>query len=262
MTLSAKAPTGTVASSSRRALARSRLLLRAPRHALWLLSQQLAAWRERSDLAVTLERVRPFTMVPERALVELARQARLTLTEEVPGAFVECGVWRGGSAFLVADLLRRAGVDGRRVWLFDSFEGHRPPEEIDGPAALEYARNTESPEYFDNCRVPEEDVTRSAEALGLASYTEIVKGWFEESLPATRERIGPIALLRIDCDWHSSVRTCLDQLYDQVSEGGFVIFDDYYAYDGCTIAVHEFLAERRLPHRLLSDGGVAYFRKR
>jgi hypothetical protein len=105
------------------------------------------------------------------------------------------------------------------------------------------------------------DVRLSAERLGLGPYVEIVKGWFDESLPVARERIGPVALLRIDCDWHSSVRTCLDELYDLVSEGGLIIFDDYYGWDGCTIAVHEFLAERKLPHAITGDGMTAYFRK-
>src|SRR5262249_25133643 len=70
-----------------------------------------------------------------------------------------------------------------------------------------------------------------------------------------RARIGPIALLHLDCDWHASVRCCLDHLYDQVVDGGFVVLDDYYGYDGCAIAVHEFLGERHLAHRIESVVG-------
>src|SRR5207249_9633924 len=104
-------------------------------------------------------------------------------------------------------------------------------------------------------------VQRSAKLLGLESRTELVKGWFDTTLPHVRDRTGTIALLRIDCDWHASVRTCLDNLYDQVADGGFVIFDDYFSYDGCAVAVHEFLGERRSSNRLHTEGGVAYFRK-
>jgi len=207
------------------------------------------------DFAATLEKVRPFTMVPTEALVDLARQVQAVLTCGIPGDFVECGVWRGGAAFLMADLLRQAGVRDRKVWLFDSFEGLPPPEEIDGPAATEYVKNTDGPWYFDNCRVSLEEVQRTARGLGLASYTELVKGWFNQTLPAYRQRIGPIAILRIDCDWYASVRCCLDNLFDQVVDGGFVIFDDYYTFEGCAIAVHEFLGERRLSHRLESVVG-------
>ena len=88
-----------------------------------------------------------------------------------------------------------------------------------------------------------EEVLRIATELGLASYTEFVKGWFDQTLPTNRDRIGPIALLRIDCDWYSSVMCCLDNLYDQVADRGFVVLDDYYTWDGCAIAVHEFLGQ-------------------
>ena len=71
-----------------------------------------------------LARVRPYTMVPDEALVDLAEQVRCVLAERVPGNFVECGVWRGGAGFLIADLVRRADpAEDRTVWLFDSFRG-------------------------------------------------------------------------------------------------------------------------------------------
>lgn len=212
------------------------------------------SWTEERDLPGVLQRVRPFTMVPTPALTELARQVRTVLDGGIPGDFVECGTWRGGSSFLMADLLRLSGVSGRKVWMFDSFEGIPPPEEIDGVAAKAWAENKDSPWYHDNLRVSLEDVQRSAAALGLAERTMMVKGYFEKTLSAHRERVGPIALLRIDADWHASVKCCLDQLYDQVVDGGLVVFDDYFAYDGCAIAVHEFLGARGLGHRIETIG--------
>lgn len=224
--------------------------------------EESAAWTGTRDFAPTLEKVQPFTIVPEESLVDLAYLVRVVLAYGIPGDFVECGVWRGGSSFLMADLLRQAGTRDRRVWLFDSFEGLPSPEAIDGPAATAYASNTDSPGYLDNCRVSVEEVQKSAVELGLGSYTEFVKGWFDQTLPANRDRIGPIAILRIDADWYSSVRGCLDNLYDQVVDGGFIILDDYYAFDGCAVAVHEFLGERGLAHRIegvvSKEGGGQY----
>jgi hypothetical protein len=140
------------------------------------------------------------------------------------------------------------------VWLLDSFEGIQPPQEIDGPSAKAWAQNKQGPMYFNNLRAPVEEVRQTASDLGLADYTELVQGWFDKTLPANRDRIGPIAVLRIDADWHASVKCCLECLYDQVVEGGFIIFDDYYTWDGCSTAVHEFLGERRLHHRIESIG--------
>ncbi len=194
----------------------------------------------------------------------------MVLAYNIPGAFVECGVWRGGASFLMADLLRQANVFDRKVWLFDSFEGIEPPEDIDGPAAMEWVNNPDGPWHLDNLCVPIEEVQKTASDLGLSSYTKFVKGWFDQTLPASRDHIGPIAILRIDCDWYSGVRCCLENLYDLVADGGFIILDDYYTFDGCAAAVHEFLGERRLAHRIESvvgkfeeheDCQIALFRK-
>jgi hypothetical protein len=198
-------------------------------------------------------------MVHEESLIELAHQVRAILALNIPGDFVECGVWRGGASFLMADILRQAGVRDRRVWLFDSFAGLPAPQAVDGPAAVAYTEQTDNAWYHDNCTASLEEVQRSASELGLASYTTLVKGWFDQTLPTHRQRIGPIALLRIDGDWYASVRCCLDNLYDQVVEGGLVVLDDYYAWDGCAIAVHEFLAARRLAHRIESSEGSQYY---
>jgi O-methyltransferase len=213
-----------------------------------------------------LNRVRPYTMVPDESLIDLAWSVVGILATGVPGDFVECGVWRGGASFLVAELLLQAGVQDRKIWLFDSFEGMPLPEEIDGTAATEWAEKA-SRENF-NAELPvralQNDVAQdkysgslsnvklAAEKLGLSSNMEFVKGWFNQTLSENAKRVGPISLLRIDCDWHASVVDCLENLYDQVSEAGTIIFDDYYTYDGCAVAVHEFLGGRGLAHQIES----------
>jgi hypothetical protein len=200
------------------------------------------------EVQSSLQRIAPYTMVKTESLIDLAAQTSAILIHEIPGNFVECGAWRGGASFLMADILRKRGARDRKVWMFDSFEGIQPPQAIDGPAAQAWQNDKKW--FQDNLRVDVESVRRTAQTLGLESFTRIVKGWFDATLPAHREKIGPIALLRIDCDWHASITHALEALYGQVVEGGFVIFDDYYSYDGAARAVHEFLGTRGLSHRL------------
>jgi hypothetical protein len=202
------------------------------------------------DLESLLQQIRPHTMVCDGSLRDLADQVRAILAYDIPGNLVECGAWRGGTGFLMAGLLREHGVTNRKVWLFDSFEGIQPPQPVDGAAALAWAADKDGAHYHDNMRVGVDQVRQTAKDLGLDSNLQIVKGWFDATLLANRQRIGPIALLRIDCDWHASVRCCLEALYDQVLPGGIVVFDDYYTFDGCAAAVHEFLGRRSLSHRL------------
>ncbi|HEV8604715.1 MAG TPA: TylF/MycF/NovP-related O-methyltransferase [Tepidisphaeraceae bacterium] len=215
-------------------------------------------WLEERDLPEILRKVRPFTMVPQSSLVDLARQVRVVLEQKIPGALVECGSWRGGASFLMAEILRREGARDRKVWLLDSFEGIQPPQEIDGPAAKAWGANKAGPMYFDNLRAPLEEVRQAALDLGLSDHTELVAGWFDKTLPANRDRIGPIAILRIDADWYASVKCCLDELYDQVVNGGVIIFDDYYTWDGCAAAVHEFLGQRKVAHRIEGIGDANF----
>ena len=203
-----------------------------------------------AEIDTVVAAAQPYTLVPRGVLRELATQVAAMLACGIPGDFVECGVWRGGSAFVMARVLQHFGVTGRKVWLCDSFEGLPPPEDVDGPAARRYAAGSLNARATDNCSACLADVQAGAEALGLGPYVEFVPGWFDQTLPGLRRRVGDIALLRIDADWHASVRCCLDNLYDAVAPGGLVVLDDYYAWEGCAVATHEFLAARRLPHRI------------
>ena len=73
------------------------------------------------------------------------------------------------------------------------------------------------------------------------------QGWFEETLPKDAPGIGKIALLRLDGDWYSSTKVCLDHLYSHVSKFGVVVIDDYGHWEGCRKAVDEFLAKLGSP---------------
>jgi len=201
--------------------------------------------------------IRPLTMVGERELRGLVEVVDIVVHEGVAGCLVECGTWRGGASFLMAR--RAARLRARRqLWMFDSFDGLPPPRDIDGPAALEWAGRTEAPGYYDNCTASLADVEASARRLGLSEEVHLVKGWFDTTLRATRDALGPIALLRVDADWYDSVRTCLEELVPLVAPGGIVVLDDYWTWDGCTRATHDFLSSRRLPYRISGLGGASF----
>src|SRR5260370_32057186 len=107
--------------------------------------RQFGAWLSADDLTSTLNKIRSFVMPPVStdALVDIANLVRVILTRKVPGAVVECGAWRGGTAFFMAELLKQAGVRDRRVWLLDSFQGQPPVEGIDGGGAIPHGRRPE-----------------------------------------------------------------------------------------------------------------------
>jgi O-methyltransferase len=188
-----------------------------------------------------LSAVRANTVVSRSKLNTLYSLARRIESAGIDGIVAECGVFRGGSAALLA----AATSPARQVFLFDSFQGLPAPGEKDGQQARSRYREGW-------CQGTAADVRAICRRLGVAdSRVHMVEGWFQDTLP-TFQAV-PVALLHIDADWYESVRLCLETFYDRVSPGGCVVFDDYGRWEGCTRAVDEFLAARGLRDQLV-DG--------
>ena len=209
-------------------------------------------WSSPAAALESLRRLRVFRKVSGHTLVSRAKLNTLCTIaatierDRVEGTIVECGVFKGGAAALIAH-----ETGGRRdAFLFDSFEGLPPPGPEDGRMAHE--------QFHDGwCASTIEDVRTIFRRLGvLNEHVHLVKGWFHETFPATN--VPPPALVHIDADWYESVQLALDTFYDRLVPGGFVVFDDYGRWEGCTRAVDEFLTRRRLPP-LVATGRVGHF---
>ncbi len=203
--------------------------------------------------------VRSASMVPDEALIFTWQRMLELIDRGVPGALIECGTWMGGCAFGMALAQRQTyGRVVRPIFMLDSFEGLPPASERDGPAALLYQSRPDAPGYYDNCRAPVDEVRRFRAEFGLGeAECPIVQGWFNETVPKlakTFAALDGVALLRVDCDWYDPVRLVLDHLEPQVRDGGIIILDDYYAWDGCSRATHDYLSANDLPYRLREAG--------
>lgn len=221
-----------------------------------LLSPAASAWRRldtRIRFGALYSTFREFTMVPRSMFIDNLRVA--TLAKDVPGCVVECGVWRGGMSAGIASLLGPS----RTYYLFDSFEGLPPAQAIDGSKAIQWQQATDSSAYYDNCSAGEEFAHRAMRQAG-ARDVHLVKGWFSDTVPGFTPS-APIAVLRLDGDWYESTMTCLEGLYDKVAPGGLVILDDYYSWDGCSRATHDFLSRRSAVERIRVQGAVCYLVK-
>lgn len=189
-----------------------------------------------------------YSMIPREAY--LANLAVASGLRAIPGCVVECGTWRGG---MIAGLATLLGPD-RHYYLFDSFAGLPPARPIDGEAAIAWQSDRDGKNYYDNCTASEEAAREAMRMSGAPRYT-ITKGWFQDTLAAFRPD-SPIALLRLDCDWYDSTLACLESLYRHVSPQGLIIIDDYYTWDGCSRAVHAFLARYDYAARIRQERGV------
>jgi hypothetical protein len=190
--------------------------------------------------------VRPYTMTDAEKLYALISSVRYIHGAGVPGAIVECGVWRGGSMLAAALTLRSIGVDHRDIYLFDTFTGMPPPSDVDryvtgGSARVHLqASGQQSPTW---AKASLEEVERNLSASGYPrDRLHFVAGRVEDTLPANAP--GDIALLRLDTDWHQSTRHELVHLYPRLVRGGVLIVDDYGEWEGARLATDEFLAEQ------------------
>ena len=199
-------------------------------------------------------RYRDYTMIPSDFFV-----ANLDLCHayrHVAGSYVECGVWRGGMSAAIAEVLGKE----RDIHLFDSFEGLPPARAIDGKEAIAWQQDTSSPGYYDNCAADEQFAIQAMKPAGHSRYT-LHKGWFDKTLSGALKQ--PIGILRLDGDWYDSIMVCLDQLFPLIGEGGVVVLDDYYTWDGCARAVHDYLSKVHSPSRICQwNNQVAFIVKK
>jgi hypothetical protein len=160
---------------------------------------------------------------------------------KIDGDIVECGVWRGGFSIFLSYVFQ-----DKNIWVCDSYEGFQPLE----TAKHQYNKERHTPTYTHNAVGPLgislEEVQFHFKTYGLGDEERIkfLKGFVKDTLPTSG--IEKIALLRIDVDAYSATLETLEELYDKVQPGGYVIFDDSCLYETLD-AIKTFFKQRNLP---------------
>lgn len=178
-----------------------------------------------------LRRVSRSMLGEYETLVATFELAKSLIARGVPGDFVEAGVYAGAEIAVMAKAIVLAGAEGRgrRVHVFDSFQGIPEP----GPEDLEFL----GVHHKGGACCPQHSVMRNLSDWGLPEDLFVWHpGWFTDTMPTTN--VGPIALLRIDCDLYESMQPCMQYLHPKLSVGGWEIIDDY-PLSGCRKAMHE-----------------------
>jgi hypothetical protein len=197
--------------------------------------------------APIIERSKPFTMTSCERIASLIDAVRHVSASGIPGAIVECGVWRGGSMMAAALTLLEAG-DRRDLYLFDTFAGMTAPTAHDvdhrGDMAEDAYRASLADGRSDWCHAGLEDVTANLGSTGYpAEKCHFIKGDVLETIPAAAP--DAIAVLRLDTDWYASTRHELAHLFPRLAPGGILIVDDYGHWNGCREAVDEYFGQQR-----------------
>jgi lipopolysaccharide transport system ATP-binding protein len=174
--------------------------------------------------------LQPYTLCSRARLENLAKLANQVNCQNIPGDFVECGTYKGGSAALLSRFLNLE----RHLWLYDSFQGMPSTSAKDGENAAEWVGKCVA------------DVSDLQEALSHVSapleQCHIKPGWFKETF---QEKLPEqVALLHCDADWYESVFLVLNTFYDRIPKGGCIILDDFGYWEGCREAFYDFCRQR------------------
>lgn len=196
------------------------------------------------------------SMIGIKRLNNVRLLAESVLGNNVPGDFIETGVWRGGASILMRGVLQTYGVRDRRVFVADSFQGLPPPNLETYPADAGSAYHE-----FEELAVPLEEVQSNFAAYDLLDDQVVfLKGWFKDTLPDLPA--DTLALIRLDGDMYESTMDALVNLYDKLSPGGYLIVDDYHIVPQCKQAVHDFCASKGITPTMEEIDGVGVYWKK
>lgn len=214
------------------------------------------------ETVATIEFVRPYTMTTVQRIEAVISATRHVVNHDIPGAFVESGVWMGGSIMAAARTLVEMGATDRDLYLYDTFEGLPAPGEHDGIAG---ATQSATEIYADLNATSGDtpyleapiDVVRANVALTGYPTNRIhtIAGLVEDTIPNTAP--DQVAFLRLDTDWYSSTKAEMETLFPRLAPHGILIIDDYGYLDGARKAVDEYLASYPYPvflHRIDATG--------
>lgn len=197
-----------------------------------------------------LKTISIYSMTPKIRMYNLLQSLREIKYKNIPGDFVECGVWKGGNLILMKKFLEKELIDTKKIYAFDTFEGMSQPDEND----YELSNNVSAEDLL------KKDTKKKSNVWGICSLEDVkknllknlkdidniyfIKGKVEKTLNFEKNIPEKISLLRLDTDWYSSTKKELEILYEKVSSGGIIIIDDYGHWGGSKKAVDEFFKNK------------------
>lgn len=174
------------------------------------------------------------TMIGLKRLNNIQFCVEEVIKNDIKGDMIETGVWRGGAVIFMRMLLKHYNVNDKIVYVADSFEGLPKPDHIKYPKDIDDRHHT-----FDFLRVSLEEVQSNFKVYNLLdNQVKFLKGWFKDT--TKNPPFKQLSILRLDGDMYSSTWEVLENLYDKLTVGGYLIVDDYDAIINCREAINDF----------------------
>lgn len=186
---------------------------------------------------IIYDKCKNYTMTSKERMYALYKAVEYIFNSKIPGDFVECGIWKGGSTMLIAYTLIELNETNRKIYLYDTFEGMIEPTKNDYCVSDKKIRainkwtKEQKKDHNEWCFSPLSEVKNNMLSTGYPKDKLVfIKGKVENTIP----KIIPskIALLRLDTDWYKSTKHELDHLFPILVQLGILIIDDYGCWAG------------------------------
>jgi len=163
----------------------------------------------------------------------------------VDGDIWECGVYKGGTARMIATILQEI-TPTKPLYLFDTFEGMPETDSV---------RDLHMKGDFSDTTVE-----AVANYVGCEDVCIVRKGNIPETFIGLETH--SIAFAHIDVDIYRAILDCLDFIWPRLTSGGFIVFDDYGfpSCPGARAAVDEFFLPIKCIPLCLPTGQAIVFK--
>ena len=199
---------------------------------------------------------RAHTMIGLKRLNNLHECLDYVRENNVPGDFIETGVWRGGACIFIKYYNELYNMK-RKVFVADSFDGLPAPDANKYPADAGDIHHT-----IAFLKVSLEEVKNNFKMYGMLDENVIfLKGWFSDTLKDNTQ-IGDISILRFDGDMYSSTMDVLENIYKKVVKNGVLIVDDY-CLPNCKKAIADFRTNHNVNDeiKVVDTCGIYWFKR-
>ncbi len=181
------------------------------------------------------------------------------IISNLPGAIIECGVYKGASLMRFAQFRScLENNDSRQIFGFDVF-GKFPKRNINTHDDIKFINRFEcdggdgiSKEDLESCFINKQ-----------ITNVFLHKGNVIDTVPEFLKKNSycKIALLHLDMDVYEPTKFCLEAFSDRMVKGGLIVIDDYNSVEGATRAVDEYISNRNLTVQKLPFYNVPSFIK-
>ena len=194
----------------------------------------------------------------------LSRMELFKMVQDVPGAIVECGVYKGNSLMLYMHLsmILEPYAINRSIIGFDTFQGFASIDKENDPTDINETMFSDTDDSILQEMIDTNDLVRPVNRIPRC---EIIKGDILETVPAfvkTRPDL-VVAMLILDTDLYSSTKVALETFLPYMPKGAIVVLDEvaYRNFPGETAALRDVLDLNKIElKRLPFDSTVGYFR--